>query len=79
MADKLGLKNLYDEELESLDNREYAKRVMGDKIFLRDNPEYLAIELQKRTLKSQTPKWVNYAILILTAIILGLTIYSLFR
>lgn len=30
-------------------------------------------------IKSQTPKWVNYAILILTAIILGLTIYSILK
>lgn len=79
MKDKLKLKNLYDEELEKLDNREYANRVIGNKNFLRENPQFLQIELQRRTLHSQTPKWVNYAILVLTAIILGLTIYSLFR
>jgi len=71
------IKNLYDKELENLDSREYANRVIGNQSFLRDNPEYLAIELQRRTLVSQTPKWVNYLMLVLTAIILILTIYSI--
>ena len=37
-------------------------------------------ELTKRLINEQTPKWVNIAMLILTAVILGLTIYlALFK
>jgi hypothetical protein len=79
MGEKLQLQTLYDEELEKLDSKEYAYRVIGNKGFLGDNPQYLGIELQRRTLHSQTPRWVNYLVLILTAIILLLTAYATFR
>ncbi len=77
MKDKLQLQNLYDEELEKLDNREYANRVIGNKNFLRDNPQYLEIELQRRTLRSQTPKWINIVMLILVALTLIISVWSL--
>jgi hypothetical protein len=71
------IKDSYDEELERRDNQEYANRVIGNKTFLRDNPEHLKIELQKRILHSQTPKWVNYLMLIIVALTFGISIWAL--
>ncbi|MEK6859816.1 MAG: hypothetical protein AABX54_03300 [Nanoarchaeota archaeon] len=71
------IRNSYDEELERLDNIEYAKRVIGDKSFLRNNPEYITIELQRRTLRSQTPKWINVVMLILVALTLIISLWTL--
>jgi len=71
----MNMNNIYDETLRDLDNRTYANSVIGNKSFVRDNPEYLRIELQRRVLRSQTPKWVNYLMLGLTILIFLLTLY----
>ena len=55
----------------------YANSII-DNNFIKNHPGYVNLELQRRTLKSQTPKWVSYAMLILTIIILGLTFYLAF-
>lgn len=70
-------KDSYDEELERINNIEYAQRIIGDKTFLSNHPEYLRIELQKRMLRSQTPKWINYLMLIIVALTLGISIWAL--
>ena len=71
------MKNIYDEELKRREAVTYTKEVIGDKQFLRNNPEYLDIELQKRILHSQTPKRINIIMLILVALTLIVSVLSL--
>lgn len=50
-----------DEALKDLNNKIYSKGVIGDKSFLRDNPDYMLLHFQGRILSSQAPKWMNIA------------------
>lgn len=68
--------NGYNAELERRDNVNYAKEVMGDREHFR-NPENIEIELQRRILHSQTPKWINITMLILVTLTLIISALSL--
>ena len=70
-------RNLYDEEIRRQENIDYSKSVMGDNSDIRDNPQKLAVELQKRLLKSQLPKWMGIASFLLLIMSIVISLWAL--